>query len=310
MAIKVSIINFKDGVGKTTLTLHIATYLARMGKKVLVIDVDHQSSLSIVMLGGKLWEEAVTGRKTCNAIFESYCNRRVSVPGEEIILKKPFYLRTGYDIYPSLDIVPAQFELDDTEIELAATTIGSSSEWDKRTLLANWIDAVYADSTYDFIIFDCPPATKFVSQNALAASDCFLIPVIPDAMSTRGVTHFKELVTKKFDTKLEFLLRNAGIDNQDVPKSYVPQTKMAAIVPSISDQNRLNHHSEQLRALRTRHGHDILESIIERKVGVSEATAGGWPVWNDHTQNIKRAKPMFEAVCKEIYTRLLPFACR
>jgi len=57
MAIKIAVINFKGGVGKTTLAFHLATYLARAdfeNKRVLVVDVDHQSSLSIVVLGEKL----------------------------------------------------------------------------------------------------------------------------------------------------------------------------------------------------------------------------------------------------------------
>ena len=59
MAKKVSVINFKGGVGKTTLAFHLAAHLAQTNT-VLVVDVDHQSSLSIVMLGGKLWERAAS----------------------------------------------------------------------------------------------------------------------------------------------------------------------------------------------------------------------------------------------------------
>src|SRR5688500_18789261 len=105
MAIKVSVINFKGGVGKTTIAFHLAAFLAR-ASRVLVIDVDHQSSLSIVMLGGTLWEQAANSRQTCNTIFESFCNRKVSMPGVEIIVKNPLHARTPlYDFYPNLDLV-------------------------------------------------------------------------------------------------------------------------------------------------------------------------------------------------------------
>ena len=67
--------------------------------------------------------------ETTNRIFESYCNRKVSMPNEEIIFKNPFKARTHRDYYPNLDIVPAQFELDDTEIELAATSIGGPRQF-------------------------------------------------------------------------------------------------------------------------------------------------------------------------------------
>ena len=314
MARKVSIINFKGGVGKTTLSFHLAAHLAEKSR-VLVIDVDHQSSLSIVMLGGRLWEKAADDRRTSNTIFESFCNRRVSMPGSEIITKNPLHARSPkYDFYANLDLVPAQFELDDTEIELASTTVGSAtvSEWQKRTLLTEWLDKINAERDYDYIVFDCPPATKLVSQNALAASDFFIIPVIPDVMSSRGVTHFRNLVTEKIDKKLAFLKTGAGISAQDTPKSYVATTKLAAIVPFLAKHagNALsgltNIHTEQLGELRKRWGKDLIETVVKNFTGVAEAMDAGWPVWTAYvTQNIKKSIPMMRSACVELQARLV-----
>jgi chromosome partitioning protein len=315
MAVKVSVINFKGGVGKTTLAFHLATHLAG-NHKVLIVDVDHQSSLSLVMLGGTLWEHTTMKRKTCNTIFESFCNRKVSMPADEIVFRNPLHARhPSNDFYPKLDLVPGQFELDDTEIELASTTVGSAtvSEWQKRTLLAEWIDNVNADKDYDFIIFDCPPATKLVSQNALAASNYFIIPVIPDVMSSRGVTHFRTLVTERIDKKLDFLHTGAGISPADTPRAYVPVTKLAAIVPFMakyagnSASGYTNIHTEQLSSLKRLWGRDLLETVVKNMTGVPEAMDAGWPVWTAYkTPNIKKVIPMMENVCKEIENRLLP----
>lgn len=315
MAIKISVINFKGGVGKSTLAFHLATHLAE-SSKVLVIDVDHQSSLSIVMMGGRLWDNAVASRQTCNTIFESFCNRRVSMPGQEIIHKNILHQRQPkYDFYPTLDLVPAQFELDDTEIEMASTTMGSAmlSEWHKRTLLAEWIDSVKADDYYDYIIFDCPPATKLVSQNALAASNYFVIPVIPDAMSSRGVTHFRVLVEKKIDKKLEFLRTGASVADKDVPNAYCPQTKLAAIVPFMAKpagnaaSGLTNIHTEQLEALKRKWKNDLVEPIVKHMTGVAEAIDAGWPVWTAYpTPNITKVIPMMESTCEAIAKRLIP----
>jgi chromosome partitioning protein len=314
MAKKVSIINFKGGVGKSTLSFHLATHLAQKNR-VLVIDIDHQSSLSIVMLGGTLWEKAARNRKTSNTIFESFCNRKVVMPGDEIITKNPLHARSpGYDFYPRLDLVPAQFELDDTEIELASTTVGSAtvSEWQKRTLLAEWLDKIEVSENYDYVIFDCPPATKLVSQNALAASDYFIIPVIPDVMSSRGVTHFRKLVSEKIDKKLAFLKLGAGISDKDTPNSYVATTKMAAIVPFLAKHagNALsgltNIHTEQLTSLRTLWGNDMIKTVVKNYTGVAEAMDAGWPVWTAYeTQNIKKSIPMLRDACVEIEARLI-----
>lgn len=85
MAIKAAVINFKGGVGKTTLAFHLSAHLART-HRVLMIDVDHQSSLSAIVLSARLWEQCQQNGMTTNRIFEAYCNRRVMAPGAEIIL--------------------------------------------------------------------------------------------------------------------------------------------------------------------------------------------------------------------------------
>src|SRR5262249_24871814 len=147
-------------------------------------------------------------------VFESFCNRKIPMPGAEIVIRNALHLRTPrHNFYPNLDFVSAQFELDDTEIDLASTNYGNAnlSDWDKRTLLASWLDGIDAQTDYDYVVFDCPPATKIMSQNALAASDSYVIPVIPDDVSSRGVTHFRNLVQTKIDKKLEYLRTSARV---------------------------------------------------------------------------------------------------
>ncbi|EMZ5843025.1 AAA family ATPase [Yersinia enterocolitica] len=314
MAIKISVINFKGGVGKSTLTFHLAAYLAK-NSKVLVVDVDHQSSLSIVMMGGELWKKAVTERTTCNSIFESFCNRRVTMPDHKIIHKNILHQRSPqWDLYPNLDLVPAQFELDDTEIEMASTTMGSAmlSEWHKRTLVAEWIDNVKADEDYDYIIFDCPPATKLVSQNALAASNYFVIPVIPDVMSSRGVTHFRTLVENKIDKKLEFLRMGSSVADKDVPNAYCSESKLAAIVAFMAKpagnaaSGLTNIHTEQLGALRRKWKDDLIKPVVKHMTGIAEAMDYGWPVWSLDTPNIEKVVLMMKSTCEAISERLLP----
>ncbi len=71
MATRVSIINFKGGVGKTALALHLATGLTQYhNENVLLVDVDHQSSLSLVCLNADDWKEAVDKGRTINSIFK------------------------------------------------------------------------------------------------------------------------------------------------------------------------------------------------------------------------------------------------
>jgi chromosome partitioning protein len=308
-----SIINFKGGVSKTTLALHLSCFLAKSAK-VLVVDVDHQSSLSVVVLGRKLWTERATNGLTVNRIFESFTNRKIPMPGAEIIVANAFHERQPqYNIYPNLDIVSAQFELDDTEIDLASTTYGVAalSDWEKRTLVAHWLDLIQADKNYDYVIFDCPPATKIVSQNALSASDCYIVPVIPDELSSRGVSHFKGLVKSKIDDKLEYLAEAARVPEDQIPRNYVPETKMSAIVPSLiksagrAASGMTNIHTEQLASLKRQWGAAVLSKSGKHYIGVPEAVNAGWPVWDYWGQNAnKSVKQMMTDICSDLKSRI------
>ena len=125
MAKRISIINFKGGVGKTTLTFNLGTGLACFhSARVLLVDMDHQSSLSIVCLGPDKWEKAVNSKQTVDEIFRPFVVQSIP-PGDEIVIKAPVENIFGQNSYyhncSSMDIVPANLSLDDTEIELTAS---------------------------------------------------------------------------------------------------------------------------------------------------------------------------------------------
>ncbi|WP_417822369.1 ParA family protein [Terasakiella sp.] len=310
---KVSIINFKGGVGKTTLSLHFACYLAQ-NHKVLLIDIDHQSSLSLVVLRQYIWEQHVNSGYTINRVFEAFCNPDIPTPGSEIIIQNPFYRRDQrFNLYPNLDFVSAQFELDETEIDLASTNYGNVilSDWKKRTLLASWLDHIEANKHYDYVIFDCPPATKIVSQNALSCSNSYIVPVIPDELSSRGVTHFQGLVERKIDNKLIFLRDTARIPYEQCPSNYVERTGMAAIAPTLvktagrAASGFTNIHTEQLGALRRQWRNAVLKTEGINYIGVPEAVNAGWPVWNYTGQNANNTViGMMSDICSELKTRV------
>lgn len=306
----VSVINFKGGVGKTTLSLHLACYLAK-NSRVLLVDVDHQSSLSLVIMPPSMWNLAVSSGKTSNTIFESYSNRTVSFPGVDIISINPFLGRSSSNIYPSLDLLPAQFELDDTEIDLASTFIGNPtlSDWEKRTLIASWLDGIDAESNYDYVIFDCPPATKIVSQNALAASHGYIVPVIPDELSSRGVTHFQNLVRTKIDAKLKRLKDDSR--TQSVPKSYIEDSALVGIVPYLvksagaAQSGITNIHTTQLAALRKQWGGNVLRTVGKNYISIPVAIEAGWPIWNYGNGGAhSKADAMMRNICAELKTRI------
>ena len=300
MAKRVSVINFKGGVGKTTLSFHLATGLAAgFDKKVLLVDVDHQSTLSVLCQGVALWQGASEENRTVNAVFRSFIATGAPFPGREIIAGSPItkqYWRHGllyYESpYPGVDLVPASLSLDDTEIELTGTyrADGNRSEWEKRTLLCRWleeaeIDGGSIDRHYDYIIFDCPPATKIVSQNAIAASQGYIIPVIPEAVMIRGIAHLRSLIGSGIDGRLSNLAQSGA------PKAmYAANTQLLGVViTSIKTHGAaysgyVDDHDQHRRLLERELGNLLVRPYIEEGVGVPQSLARNLPVFDcgDH----------------------------
>ncbi|WP_404380487.1 ParA family protein [Caenispirillum salinarum] len=288
MAKRVSIINFKGGVGKTTLAFNFATGIVKHypGERVLLVDMDHQSSLSIIYLGAKAWQSAVNNRNTVNEIFGPFVRQGATQPGKNIIT-------TTNNLpadYANLHILPASLGLDDIEIELTASHQGNAihSEWNKRTLLCKWLEDNKVDGDYDYIIFDCPPATKIVSQNAIAASDGYIIPVVPEAVMERGAPHLVEMMKNGIDKRL-----NALAPMGEHRSLYVSDTKLVGLAvtrirthgPAASGYT--DDHYQHLTSLQRKWGNRLVEPYIEDGTGVSQALADGVPVYERaHTQNI------------------------
>ena len=288
MARRVCIINFKGGVGKTTLAFHLGTGLTRFhGQRVLMIDMDHQSSLSIVCLGAQ-WGEAVKEKKTIDEVFRPFVGQTQALPGDEIILS----VLSKSNQYDQLHLVAASLSLDDVEIEMTATHDRNAtlSEWNKRTLICRWIQENNIDDKYDYIIFDCPPATKVVSQNAIIASHSYVIPVVPEAVMERGTPHLHQMIRTGIDNRMKSL---SSISTVVSPTPiYVPDTKLAGVVvtrikTSGGYSGYTNDHTQHLRSLKRQWKEALVEPYIVDGVGVSEALSEGVPVYDrSNTQNV------------------------
>ena len=314
MANRISVINFKGGVGKTTLSFHLATGLTRFhGAKVLLVDVDHQSSLSVLCLGESGWREVADAGKTVNEVFSSFV-RRGEMPGAEIIARSPMRRLThggAQDrsrVYDKVDLVPARLELDNTEIEITRIIWGDPvrSEWDKRTLLCRWIEETEVDSEYDYIIFDCPPATKIVSQNAVAASHGYIVPVVPEAVMERGVPHLKDLMERGIDTYLKALAPTG-----DPRPIHVPDTQLIGLaVTRIGVSGRtasgyVNDHTVHLKELQDDWGTQLMEPYIVDGIGVAETLTSGNPVYDrSGDRNIERANVEIDVQYRELTSEI------
>ena len=289
VAKRVSIINFKGGVGKTTLAFHLAAGLARFhSARVLVVDMDHQSSLSIVCLGTDRWQEVAESNETVTGIFRNFLGSEL--PGTEIVHDARFGEHRSYS--QLVDIVPANLDLDDTEIDLTSSHQGNAiqSEWNKRTLVCRWLEETELDEEYDYIVFDCAPATKVVSQNAIAASHGYIVPIVPEAVMERGAPHLYNMIRSGIDRKLQDLARmgeSRAMFESDTRLVGLVITRIQVAGNSASGYT--NDHTQHLRSMQRRWRKRLVKPYVKQGAGVGEAMTDRVPVYDRRgTQNVGR----------------------
>jgi chromosome partitioning protein len=202
----ISFINYKGGVGKTTLSANVATELANIGKRVLAIDLDPQTNLTFSFYNIYEWQELVKKGQTIKHWYDEFLDNDLDATLNSLIVE-PEKIKTELKNNKSkgcLHLISSHLELINVDMELA-TRYGGNSERTIRSSflrlfsrLKNGLDEI--NDKYDVVIIDCPPNFNIVTQNAIIASDLYLVPAKPDFLSTFGidqlVMHINVLVEK------------------------------------------------------------------------------------------------------------------
>lgn len=175
-----SVLNLKGGVGKTTISANLGASLVNRGKKVLLVDLDYQGSLTSLCLNEVQVKEIRTKIKFVEGIF------RQGGTGSEGLKDWIFPVRDS----SNFGIVATEEPLGDVENQLMVRWFLQGSKNgidDPRYLLRRVFHANKQIENYDFVIFDCPPRLTTACINAITCTDYVVIPVIPDERSTEAV---------------------------------------------------------------------------------------------------------------------------
>ena len=189
----VSVINYKGGVGKTSLTANLAAELAWRGKRVLLLDFDAQASLTFSMIPPDEWKDKYQSSKTIKAWFDSFADK--SAISLKSIVQTPAKVNSVVAKKGGkIDAIYSHLGLINVDLELATNLGGATLAQVKKNFtaihrrLADGLDC-FGDDDYDLVLIDCPPNFNIVTKTAIVASDFLLVPARPDYLSTLGIDY-------------------------------------------------------------------------------------------------------------------------
>nr|WP_134324347.1 AAA family ATPase [Cumulibacter soli] len=241
MARILTVSNQKGGVGKTTTTVNLAAAMAMTGLRVLVIDLDPQGNAST---GLGIPHQAGTP-STYNVIVDkaplSEVVQPVQAPGVPTEL---------------LYCVPATPDLAGAEVELAGVMVGR--EFRLKQAITAFLDEHTGESSFDYVLVDCPPSLGLLTVNALAAAGEVLIPVQCEYYALEGLGQLLETV--------------------DLIKGYLnPALEVSTMLLTMFDA-RTKLAGQVVDDVREHFGEVVMRTIIPRSVKVSEAPSYGLSV--------------------------------
>lgn len=178
----IAVINLKGGVAKTTTTVGLGQMLSgEFQKKVLIIDLDPQTNATTMLIGENKWLELDKKGFTLATLFSDAINGT-----NEFSLTDTLQKSVG-DITEAttIDLLPSSLKLIDLQDKLTLMPAGQFGTRNPVTILLRGIKSILDD--YDYVLIDCPPNLGYITLNGLRIADGYVVPTIPDVLSTYGI---------------------------------------------------------------------------------------------------------------------------
>ena len=208
MAHVISTINLKGGVGKTTTTVALAeAFSAEMNKRVLVIDLDPQTNATTMLIPEPKWQELNQNEHTLARLFKDAMlsdtdDRKFDM---DSTLQKGV---SDVGAANSLDLLPSSLDLIDVQDQLASMPRGQFYSGTPTELLSRAVRSRLDD--YDIVLVDCPPNLGIITLNGLRISKGYIIPTIPDVLSTYGIPQIVRRI-QRFSEDIAQTIKPLGI---------------------------------------------------------------------------------------------------
>ncbi len=198
----ISFANNKGGSGKTTTASNVGCAMARLGKRVLLIDADMQMNLTLAFFDE---ERAI-------ALAEGGKNIYTAIKAEADL--SDFVVPTEYE---GLDIIPSTSLMSSVEFDLF-------SKWQREIILKKCLAPILARGYYDYVLIDAPPTLGGWVMNVMCASDFVIIPVEASPWGLFGLANMFDFINQVRNIAPKLEVMGIAVTKADERKNYFKQT--------------------------------------------------------------------------------------